>query len=307
MRLKTKLKDSLRRRRYRRSLSELFDGGYHVSIARTTEDYLKAFRLVRVGYAYEGYLPGNAPDLRIFDQHVLPESVVLVAKHEGRTVGTMTVTRDSRAGLPLDKDFLEIDALRDEGECLAEIGALAVLQPYQGTGVTTLMIMAGYWVAENIFGATRFVIGVNPRAVAWHRAIYNYRVIGSSREHATLQAPVVGMTHRIEDFRRFQEQKFPRPLSTGSRLDQHFFDTLPASIETPPVRTLEQLNRWKLPRAVFRELFIERTDHLASVDAETRLHLENWRSPLTMDDVPIQELATASAHGGRRLRPLGNN
>ncbi|MBW2734633.1 MAG: hypothetical protein JRH20_19770, partial [Deltaproteobacteria bacterium] len=252
--------------------------------ARTVDEYQDAFRLVRTGYVYQGYLPMRSPELRIYNQHVLPESVVLVAKKGESVVGTMTVTLDSPAGLPLDKDYANgLGGLRGRREKLVEYGALAVLQPYQGSGVPTLMNMAAWWLAHNLLGATHVVIGVNPRAVSWYRATMGFTPFGSLREHADLEAPVVGMSHKSSSYQSFLQRHFPQQLSHGLCAHEHFFETLPEEVEAPPVQSLDELNRWKLPRDVFRALFVEQTAHLKDLDEQTRLHLVACRSPRTLE------------------------
>ncbi|MBW2735346.1 MAG: hypothetical protein JRH20_23425 [Deltaproteobacteria bacterium] len=299
MRLPRFFREAAMRRRYRKMLSQLFEGDYRVSIARTVDEYQDAFRLVRTGYVYQGYLPMRSPELRIYNQHVLPESVVLIAKKGENVVGTMTVTLDSPAGLPLDKDYGDaLTELRAGGEKLVEFGALAVLQPYQGSGVPTLMNMAAWWLAHNILGAERVVIGVNPRAVSWYRATMAFLPFGPLREHADLAAPVVGLSHDLFTFRSFCQKHFSQQLSSGLCAVEHFFDTLPDQVEAPPVASLEELNRWKLPREVFRELFVEQTAHLDDLDAQTRAHLAECRSPRTL------EVSTAMAQAAPEQKLL---
>lgn len=284
MRVPRFVQDALLRRHARKMMSTAFDGDYTVSIARTVDEYEDAFRLVRIGYVYQGYLPMRSPELRIYDQHVLPESVVLVAKHRGDVVGTMTLTLDSPAGLPLDKDYPEeLAELRRGGEKLVEYGALTVLRPHQKSGVTVLMNMAATWLSHNLLGAERVVIGINPKAIAWYRAAMTFSTFTAPRNHADLEAPVVGMTQDLEENRAFQRRCFRQPLSTGLMAHEHYYEKLPEQIEKPPVKTLEQLNRWKLPRDVFRALFVEHTHHLVDIDRPTREHLEQFRSARTLE------------------------
>jgi hypothetical protein len=288
------IEDLLLRRRYRAMLRRMFDGGYRVRIARTREDYLDAFRLVRIGYVYQGYMPVRSPELRIFDQHVLPESVVLIATHDEQVVGTLTLIADSPARLPLDRDYPEELATlrRRSSDSLYEVGALTVLRPYQGTGVTQLLTTMSFWLAHNIFDAQRLVIGINPKAVGWHRATMAFEPLGPLRTHADLAAPVAAMTCHLPTLRAFQRRHFPEPLADGHCLEHLTFETLPAAIESPPVRSLDSFNRWKLPRHVFRSLFIEGSDHLQQLDQVTRRHLARRRSPTTL------EVSTNVASGG---------
>jgi len=114
-----------------------------VRVARSTADYEHAFRLLHVADAFQGFEDLDAEQLRITPQHVLPESTVLVAYEAERLVGTLTVTLDSPAGLPNDRDYPEeMAALRRAGATLVEFGSLAIVHRCWSSGVARLLEMA---------------------------------------------------------------------------------------------------------------------------------------------------------------------
>lgn len=256
---------------------------YRVRIARTVADYQDAFRLLYVAYVYQGIEPIRGVEMRIIPHHVLPEATVFVAHEGDALVGTMTVTLDSPAGLPLDNDYPEALAeLRGQGARIVEFGALAVVRRCWHTGVTTLLNMAAHWFSNETLGATHCVCGIHPKTAPFYSALYAFEPLGAPRPHAELSAPVLGMVHRLDEVRCHLRRRFRKPMITGLSPAEHFTEHLPNCIHMPPVANLRSLARWKLSREVFRELFIDRSDRLHTLDPRTREHLEGWRSLRTV-------------------------
>jgi hypothetical protein len=270
--------------RRKATLHETPTDRYDVRIARNVREYQDAFRLLHVAYVYQGIEPVHGMEMRITPQHVLPESTVFVA-YEGETlVGTMTVTLDSPAGLPLDHDYpAPLERLRARGATMVEFGALAVVRKCWHTGVTTLLNIAAHWFSWEVLRASHCVMGIHPKAAPFYDAVYDFVVLGAPRPHAELAAPVQGMVHELAGLRRHLVRHFRRPMATGLTPGEHFTVQLPPNIHMPEGESLGQLARWKLPREVFRELFIEQSDRLDSLDQRTREQLEGWRSLHTLN------------------------
>jgi hypothetical protein len=268
------------RRRARPRLYATPFGRYRVSVARTVQDHRDAFQLVHVAYVWLGIESVRGPAMRITPQHVLPESTIFIARDEdGHLVGTMTVTLDSPAGLPLDKDYPEeIAALRGAGRRLAEYGSLTVVQRCKHTGVTTLLNIAANWFTREHLRATHVVIGVHPKAAPIYRALFDFSPLGKAQPHAELEAPVQGMVQDLATLEAWFRKHFAGASTAGLPFYHHFFDEVPACIDLPPSADLDTLARWKLPREVFRRVFIEGSDRLRTLDRRTRQQLQRWRS-----------------------------
>ena len=261
---------------------------FRVCVARDVTQYEDAFHLLHIAFAYQGIENVRSNKMRITPQHVLPEATVLVAYEKDQCVGTMTVTLDSPAGLPLEHDYAEpIEMLREQEAGIVEYGSLAVVRRCWSAGVTVLLnIAATYW-SVNMLQATDIVMGVNPKAAPVYRAMYAFRPLGGSKDHASLVAPVIGMTTHLPHVREYTRKHFRTPLASGLTLTEHMWEKLPECIEIPANLPQHELPRWKLPRAVFQELFIEKSDRLDTLDPVTRKYLEKWRSNQTLE----------SAHG----------
>lgn len=266
---------------------------FTVRIAHTVDCYEGAFRLVQSAYIAKGIESVLASTLRITPQHVLPEAYVLIAELRGQLVGTMTVTLDSPAGLPLEKDYPEALApMRAMGRRLCEFGSLAIAERYRNQGVANLLNMAAFTIASQKLNADRIVLGVNPVAVDYYRAMYNAAPFGGPKGHAQLSAPVAGLTIDREGGYEFLCRAYPRRMPTGYLAADHFFGAPLPCIEMPEGSHAE-LTRWKLSREVFQELFLRRSNRIETLDENTREHLGHMRSPHTVSGYKPSHLVLA--------------
>ncbi len=261
---------------------------YKVRIARTLEEYEDAFALVHVAYAYIGIENVARERYRITSQHVLPEATVLVVYEGNQLVGTMTVTLDSPAGLPLEGDYPdEVAALRSHERRLVEFGSLAVVKRCYHTGVATLLSMAAVYWSINVLKATDCVIGVHPKAEPFYRALYTFSTVGPAIRHNELAAPVLGMHMRFDEIIPHLQRKFRVPCTSGVLPYEYYSKRLPECIELPTHLSQEELVRWKLPREVFQSLFIQKTNRVSTLDDKTKCHLEEKRTKGTLFNKPL--------------------
>lgn len=257
---------------------------YRVFLARSVKEYEDAFRLVHMAYVYQGIESPRPDGVRITPQHVLPEATVIVAYEGEHIVGTMTVTVDSPAGLPLEKDYpREIRELRQNGARLVEYGSLAVVKRCWHTGVTNVLNIAAYRVANELVRATHVVIGVNPRAAAVYRAMFNFQILGEPQTHNELQAPVTALVNDMHASQDFVRRHSPQPMLTGYPCIEHFLGRPFPGIELPEQMRDDDFGRWKMPREVFQELFVKHSERITQLDAATRSQLERRRSRATLD------------------------
>lgn len=303
MKLPAFVSDPLIRRKAR--IHALDTDRFEIRLARTHEEYRDAFRLVHVGYVFQGIEPLKEIDLRIAEQHVLAEATVLVAYEKGRIVGTISVISDSSAGLPLDKDYPEeMAALRRSGARISEVGSLAVVRRCWHSSLMPLLGMAAGRLGFRVHGSTHNVIGVHPKAAAFYRAIWNFHPLGSPRQHTELDAPVVGLVHERRATQEHMARVHRRPMIHGSRLypvDYFFGDTVPAGLYLPEDVPETEWPRFKMPRDVFRELFIDRSNRLAELSTKTVHRLREQRTEQTVgmiSETPSRTTHTAFEHRG---------
>ncbi|MBW2735356.1 MAG: hypothetical protein JRH20_23475 [Deltaproteobacteria bacterium] len=251
--LKQGLTDKLIRMRARPRLCATPFDEFQVSIAQTVEDHREAFRLVQIAYAWLGIESVDGPEMRMTPQHVLPESTIFIVRdNEGRLVGTMTVTLDSDAGLPLDHDYPEeLKDRRGPKRRLVEYGSLAVVARCKHRGVTTLLTMAANWFSLYHLRATDVVMGVHPKAAALYRALFNFQPLAAARDHVELEAPVQGMAQDLATLEDWFRPRYGCKSVDGMSLHSHFFEELPPRPGEPG--TLEAASRC-LPPHLHRRL-----------------------------------------------------
>ncbi len=258
---------------------------YRVRIARDVREYEDAFHLLHIAYVYQGIEAVRSNKMRITPQHVLPEATVFVAYEGEQCVGTMTVTLDSPVGLPLENDYpQELDSLRVAGARPVEYGSLAVVRRCWSTGVTVLLNMAATYWAMNMLRASDVVMGINPKAAPVYRAMYGFRQLGEVKHHSDLTAPVKAMVLDLEKAVPFMRKHHPKPLGSGLTMTEHSTRRLPDCVEIPAELRPRDLARWKLPRAVFQEIFIDKSSRLDTLDPTTLAYLKQWRSNQTLDE-----------------------
>lgn len=258
---------------------------FTIRLARTAAEYRDAFRLLHVGYVFQGIEPVSESHIRMTEQHVLSEAIVLAAYEDNRIVGTISVTKDSPAGLPIDKDYpRELAELRRGGARISEIGSLAVVRRCWHSSVMPLLGMAAARVGLRVHGSTHVVIGVHPKALPFYRAIWGFEPLGPARPHAELDAPVLGLVAEQHTTHAHLTRCFRRPMRVDGLLpvDYCFGARVPYGLDFPEGISSDEWPRFKMPREVFRELFVERSNRLEQLSTPTAAHLRTQRSEQTV-------------------------
>jgi hypothetical protein len=269
--------------RRKAKFARMAQNGLCVTSATEEAHYEDAFRLVHLGYVYEGIEPLQPLGLRMTEQHVLSEATVLVAYDQSVLLGTMTVTFDSPAGLPLENDYpQEVGRLR-ERFTLAEFGSFALVRRAWGSGVAQHLSLGAFRWALQMGRASHVVIGIHPRAIPFYKAVWGFELIGDPRTHSTLRAPVAPMAVSGDRLVSHLARHFPRECAPGLRpVDYVTRSSDVPGIDLPDPSSLQDPTRWKMSRRVFRRLFLEESNHLRTLDHRTIRHLKSQRTDLTL-------------------------
>lgn len=298
MQLPAFMSDPLIRRKAR--LHEIDIDRFEIRLATTAHEYEDAFRLVHVGYVFQGIEPLKTVDLRMTEQHVLPEASVLVAYEGRQIVGTISVTKDSPAGLPLDKDYPdEIERLRRAGAQISEIGSLAVVRRCWHTSLMPLLGMAAARLGFRVHGSTHEVIGIHPKAAPFYRALFDFQALGAAQAHAELSAPVLGMVHERETVRAHMARYFRKRMENANGIlpgEYSFGPVTPRGLYLPEDVPLSEWPRFKMSRDVFRQIFVERSNRVVELSHRTSNHLRSQRTEETIG-VTSDGVASGNAHG----------
>jgi hypothetical protein len=176
----------------------------HLSIARSQKSLEAAFRLTYESYVNAGLQEKNDLGMRLIPQHFLRETDVIVAKLGETTISTATLIADSDQGLPAESMCRdEIEAVRDRGLRVAEVGCLA-----DRRGSAARFIEMFRWLstllaqAASTRGYDGLIAATHPRHARFYIRQLGFRKIGGIRECPYVQGnPAVPLLFDFEERR----------------------------------------------------------------------------------------------------------
>ena len=101
-----------------------------ICVADNRQDFEASLNLVYRYYCKLGYCEENRHQMRATLHHALPTTTTIVAKVDQIVVGALTIVRDNRLGLPIEK-VGSLDEYRKGGVRLAEITSLVIDKKYR--------------------------------------------------------------------------------------------------------------------------------------------------------------------------------
>ncbi|WP_040570830.1 N-acyl amino acid synthase FeeM domain-containing protein [Methyloversatilis thermotolerans] len=153
-------------------------------IATLQEELAEAWELVARCYAWRGY---DAP----MTAEAAAGETTLLARIDGRVVGTLTVRSGTRLRLQAETAYSEhVEALRASGRRLVEYTRFAIdrEQPVPDNLPSELMRRA-LLLAHISLAATDCVIEVNPRHARYYRREFGFREFGPETRCPRVGAP----------------------------------------------------------------------------------------------------------------------
>lgn len=166
------------------------DPNFSIGIARNQSDLESSYGLLHDCYVATKLMTPHFSGLRCNLFTFLPHSTVIVAKYNGKTVGTVSLIRDSSWGLPSDKDYkIENDKLRRAGQKLVEVSALAVSKEFRNSGnaVSLLLMKYLYNYTFHFLSSSCLVCTVHPRAEDFYRALWHFERNGKIVQYQFVQ------------------------------------------------------------------------------------------------------------------------
>lgn len=223
-----------------------------VKFASNRLEWEEAFQLVADQYQARGYESAGV-DCRFTSYHVLPDTVVLVAKSRGRIVATMSLVADNTLlGLPMEGLYkAEMQELRRQGRHLVETGSLADrdLSPREFHQVfLTLMQLGWQYVVGQ--GADTTVIAINPRHSAFYTRLHGFLPLGPRRAYDRVQGhPAEAfyldsglMAARVPEIHsRIFARPLPATALVAPRMPHHLIYYFAAHSSQTRLATVEQI------------------------------------------------------------------
>lgn len=164
-------------------------------IAETEFELEASFRLVYDSYLKLGYCEENPFKLRATLHHALPTTTTLIAIHGHEVVGTLTIVRDNRHGLPIDKVF-NLKNLRKESQRVAEITSLVIDEKYRrenGGQILFPLLRLMYEYATSYFGVKHIVVTIHPKDIHFYKSLLLFKDIPNTGVCIYLGAPAVAL------------------------------------------------------------------------------------------------------------------
>ena len=171
-------------------------------IVSNLEDLKNALRLLQNSFEAEGYAKKTTSGLRLTPYHLLPETIVLVAKEHGQIIATLSVVVHTDFGLPLESS-VNLKNFMKTKERTVEISALAVDTKAAGQRGEVLYNLMKYLYHCNVelLDTKTQVIGVNPKMVSLYKAILLFKNIPYTKVGSykfANGAPVVPMYFNLQ-------------------------------------------------------------------------------------------------------------
>jgi hypothetical protein len=153
-------------------------------IVETKKELEDAFGLVYQAYLPKGYCEENDHKMRATIYHALPTTTTLVALDNGKVIGTLTMVRNNRLNLPLEKQF-DIKFLKQKGSRVAEITSLVIDKEYRrnnGGQVLFPLLKLMYEYATFYFGVSHLVVTVHPKDADFYKALLLFQDVSKTEK-----------------------------------------------------------------------------------------------------------------------------
>lgn len=210
-----------------------------LKVAETKEELEACFKLLHDAYVKVGFMKPDPSGMRVTMYHALPTTTTLLAKYDGRVVGTLSLIRENTLGFPMQKIF-NIKKIQLAGGNIAEISALAVHARFQAMGGIVLfpLIKMLHEYAVRFFDTRHLVIAVNPRHIGFYESILFFRRLKKNpvKNYDFVNgAPAVGAHLDLHTFEESLKKNFGKK-EPSKNLYQYFFKLVMPNVIWPDKR-----------------------------------------------------------------------
>jgi len=188
----------------------LKDSNVIIRLARDKSEIAEANRLVCNNYIDEGYWDTDEPFHK--NKHMHSDMrTVFVAEKRGEIIGTGSIVRDSREGLPVDKSYGDaIRRFRHQGERLAEVSALAIKKGYsEQRNLVIFLFKYIYQYAFYYAQVDRFLIAIIARHAPFYKSVYRFEEVPTRAKYGYVKpefAPILLMLPLVEAHKIYHER-----------------------------------------------------------------------------------------------------
>jgi hypothetical protein len=177
----------------------------------------RANMLLSKMYSWRGYGSGHQLPTD-------PNCVTFTANSQGATVGTLTLTVDTSAGLAVDRTFKEeVDRFRRApGAKVCELTRFAFDTTSPARPRLAALFHIIFLYGSMHYDCTDLLIEVNPRHCRFYESMLGFKSVGNPKENTAVGAPAQLMWLNVGDIRTYIDRHGGK--TQGSRsLYSHFF------------------------------------------------------------------------------------
>lgn len=255
----SKIPNNFRNELIRRSISlpDQLPSDLVFKIAETTDELEESFRLVYESYLPLGYCSENKYKMRATIYHALPTTTTLIAKDGEKVVGTLTVVRDNRLGLPLDKIF-NVSLLRKNLNRLAEITSLVIHKDYRrkkGGQVLFPLLRLMYEYSTSYFGVNHLVVAIHPKDVHFYKSLLLFKDIPNTGVKDYFGAPAITLHLDLQQALKDYEDTYKNRKDDENLF--HFFIQKEISNINLPKREFFKINDPLVNLDYYKKVFVQ--------------------------------------------------
>lgn len=258
--------------------SEL-DSEITFKIADCEAELEASFALVYQEYLKLGYVSANTLKLRATVHHALSTTSTLVAIYQGSVVGTLTLVRDNKLGLPLENNF-SLAAIRTASKRMAEITSMVIHTDFRrkkGGIVLFGLLKLMYLYATKCFGTSDLVIAIHPKDIDFYSALMFFNQIPSTEVKDYYGAPAVAMSLDLKQatkkFLIYADKKKEKNLHNFFLIEKHDNIHLPR-------RSFNTVNDPVVTYDYLKSFFIGKTKLVKLSDLNHRRHFLSFYGKL---------------------------
>ncbi len=220
-------------------------------------EFMEALRILHDGYVGKSFMKPDPFNIRLTPHHLMPSTMMAIAKVNGVVVATMSLVRDNPIGLPMEKIF-DLSPLRTRGEVLCEFSSLAISPEYRQRGGQLLhaFFRFFYRYVKTWCGVDHFVVAVNPSMAELYEAFYLFKPLQALSAAPSYEfvngAPAVPLFLPLADFESHLEKIYSRKSIRKNLF--HFLQSSNAKSDIFPFQEYFQIRSSILTPKFIREL-----------------------------------------------------
>lgn len=168
-------------------------GQYHLEVAETKANKIKAYSLIYHEYFKKGYVAAHHSKMWYSKYDALPSTYTIVAKEGHDVVGCLTVVKDSQMSLPANDIYQSELSPLQKSHQISEIISLGLDSSRKTESVVLAKILdLSYIIAKEVHFSNGFIITVNPRHQFFYKRKLLFKKIGHEKSFKKVQqAPAV--------------------------------------------------------------------------------------------------------------------